>query len=506
MPDFKRDATQIVSNLLTRMARAVQFGKMEQMTKGGGQLETELRGWARWRHSSALTLGLLTAIYTSNFIDRSIVAILGQAIKVDLQLSDTQLGLLQGLAFVIFYTALGIPLARLSERVRRVTLISICLTIWSGMTALCGAAQSYAQLFLFRIGVGIGEAGCSPPAHSIISDLYPPKSRATALAIYSFGIPLGTMLGAICGGWLTQNFSWRVAMVVVGLPGVLLAIIFQLLTPEPARGMRDQEAATSDIPSIGETARRLFGDSAFRHITIGASLVGFVGYGTGTFAPAYFIRMFNLSYAEIGFAFGLIGGLSAGLGTILGGAASDWAGRKNPHWYATLPALGLLIAAPAYMAVFMRSEWIASIWLMIVPGIFHYAYIGPTLGTMHNLAAARMRATATALFFVVVNLIGLGLGPFVTGLLIDLASERRFAALGFGEFIVTCPGGVAPPGSPLNLVQACHQAIALGTRDAIVLVLFVFFWAATHYLIAAWRMKQRAGAGSPALTGIGTAG
>lgn len=443
-----------------------------------------------WRQRPALTLAFLTAIYTCNFIDRSIIAILGQAIKIDLQLSDTQLGLLQGLAFVIFYTALGIPLARLSERVRRVSLISICLVIWSGMTALCGAAQNYLQLFLCRVGVGIGEAGCSPPAHSIISDLYPPKSRATALSIYSLGIPLGTMFGAILGGWLTDAFSWRVAMVVVGLPGVALALLFYLIAPEPPRGAKDQAGTAEAVPSIRETARHLFSNPAFRHITIGASLVGFVGYGTGTFAPAYFIRMFNLSYSEIGFAFGVIGGLSAGLGTILGGAASDWAGRKSPHWYATLPAIGLLIAAPAYMAVFVRPDWIASIWLMIIPGIFHYAYIGPTLGTMHNLASARMRATATALFFVIVNLIGLGAGPLITGMLIDFSAGRRFNAMGHQDFLASCPGGMAPAGSAAELIEACHQAIALGTRDAIVIVLFIFFWAAAHYLLAARRMRH----------------
>ncbi len=461
---------------------AAEFGAAAKAEAGSGHRS--------WRHRPALTLAFLTAIYTSNFIDRSIVAILGQAIKVDLQLSDTQLGLLQGLAFVIFYTALGIPLARLSERFRRVTLIAICLAIWSAMTALCGAAQNYLQLFLCRVGVGIGEAGCSPPAHSIISDLYPPKSRATALSIYSLGIPLGTMFGAILGGWLTDAFSWRVAMVVVGLPGVILALLFYLIAPEPPRGAKDQVGTADDVPSIHETARHIFSNPAFRHITIGASLVGFVGYGTGTFAPAYFIRMFNLSYSEIGFAFGVVGGFSAGLGTVLGGAASDWAGSKKPHWYATLPAIGLLIAAPAYMAVFISPDWIAAIWLMIVPGIFHYAYIGPTLGTMHNLASARMRATATALFFVVVNLIGLGLGPLVTGMLIDYSAGRRFSARGQGDFLASCPGGMAPQGSAAELVQSCQQAIALGTRDGIVIVLFVFFWAAAHYLIAARRMGR----------------
>ena len=440
--------------------------------------------------SREVVLGLLLLIYTSNFIDRTILATLGQAIKVDLGISDAQLGLLQGLAFAIFYTALGVPLARLSERVNRVSLISICLAVWSIMTALCGIAQSFLQLFLFRIGVGIGEAGCTPPAHSLISDLYGPKKRATALGIYSIGIPLGMMIGAVSGGWLTDTFNWRIAMVVVGLPGLLLALVFRLLAREPVRGGAEETPfeAASDAPSIMETAKHLFGNAAFLHITIGATLVGFVGYGTGTFAQAYFIRMFDLTYTQVGLAFGLIGGFSAGLGTLLGGVLSDWSGRRQRAWYALLPGIGLLIATPAYIFAFTRNDWTAAIWLMLLPGLFHYAYIGPTLGVMHNLATPRMRATATALFFVVVNLIGLGIGPYVTGAVIDLFADNLFTARGFDNFIASCPGGVAPPGASAALAQACSSASALGTRYGIVFILLIFLWAAFHYFWAARRM------------------
>ncbi len=440
-------------------------------------------------------LVLLLLIYTCNFVDRTILATLGQAIKLDLKISDTQLGLLQGLAFALFYTTLGIPLARLSERYNRVSLIAVCLALWSAMTAMCGAAQNYVQLFLCRVGVGIGEAGCSPPAHSLITDLYPKEKRATALAIYSFGIPLGTMVGAMSGGWLVEHFNWRVAMVVVGLPGVLLALVFRLLSREPQRGGAEAPAADAAAPvaaeatpSIRATAAHLFGNRAFLHITIGATLVGFVGYGTGTFTQAYFIRMFQLKYSEVGMAFGLIGGLSAGLGTLLGGWMSDWAARRHQSWYALLPAIGLLIAAPAYIYAFTRGEWGTALWCMLVPGLFHYAYIGPTLGVMHNLATPRMRATATALFFVVVNLIGLGIGPYATGAAIDYFAGQRFAAHGLGDFAASCPGGVAAAGAEEALRTACASATAYGTRDGIVLMLFIFLWASIHYFIAARHM------------------
>ncbi|MBF6023951.1 spinster family MFS transporter [Lysobacter niastensis] len=448
-------------------------------------------------------LAVLMMIYTVNFVDRTILATLGQAIKLDLLITDAQLGLLQGLAFAAFYTTLGIPLARLSERVNRVSLIAICLAVWSGMTALCGAAQNFVQLFLCRIGVGIGEAGCSPPAHSLISDMYAPRKRATALAIYSFGIPLGTMVGAVSGGWLVEHFNWRVALVVVGLPGIALALVFRLLAREPVRGAMDAAAttvATEAPPSIRETIAHLFGNRAFLHITIGATLVGFVGYGTGTFAYAYFIRMFHMGYAELGLVYGLVGGLSAGLGTLLGGWMSDWAGKRRRSWYALLPAIGLLIAAPTYIVAFTRGEWITAMWWMLLPGLFHYAYIGPTLGVMHNLALPRMRATATALFFVVVNLVGLGIGPYATGALIDYAANRRFSASGLGDFATQCPGGVAAPGAADSLQSACTGAMAQGTQDGIVIMLLVFLWAALHYLIAARHMGwlKREAVASPA--------
>lgn len=198
--------------------------------------------------------------------------------------------------------------------------------------------------------------------------------------------------------------------------------------------------------------------------------------------------MFDLSYSQVGLAFGLVGGLSAGLGTLLGGVMADWAGKRHGYWYALLPAIGLLIATPTYIIAFTRDAWVMAIWWMLIPGLFHYAYIGPTLGTMHNIAQPRMRAMATALFFVVVNLIGLGAGPYATGVLIDAAVERRFGQAGLADFIGQCPGGVAPADAAPALAEACARASGLGTRDGIVVMLLIFLWAAAHYLIAARKM------------------
>jgi predicted MFS family arabinose efflux permease len=439
-------------------------------------------------------LVLLLLVYTFNFIDRSVLATLGQAIKLDLRISDAQLGLLQGLAFAAFYVVMGIPLARVAERSNRVNLISACLVLWSAMTALCGTATSYLQLFLFRMGVGIGEAGCSPPAHSLITDLYAPRSRATALSIYSLGIPLGVMFGAISGGWLADTAGWRWALALVGLPGIALAAVFRWVVREPERGQADPQSKT-DIalappPSLLSVVSRLFGAPTFVNLLIGATLIGFVGYGTGTFAQPYFNRAFGLTYTQVGLIFGLLGGVAAGAGTVLGGVVSDWAGRKALRWYALVPACSALVAAPGYVIAYLQDSAGAAAMCLVVPTLLHYMYIGPSLGVMHNLVEPRMRATATAVFFFVVNLVGLGAGPYVTGLLNDWFAQRSFEARMGGSLFAMCPGGVAAPGASEALASGCAAAVVDGTRLGIIVVTLMLGWAALHYFISARTMQR----------------
>jgi predicted MFS family arabinose efflux permease len=439
-------------------------------------------------------LGLLVLVYTFNFIDRMIVTTLGQAIKVDLQITDAQLGLLQGLAFAIFFTTLGIPLARLSERVSRVNVIAVCLALWSGMTALCGTAANYTQLFLYRMGVGIGEAGCSPPAHSLITDLYSARSRATALSIYSLGIPLGMMFGAMAGGWIADELGWRQAFLIVGLPGVVLAVVFKLVVKEPQRGLADElrpDAAAA--PPLHDVVRRLFGNASFVHMLIGATVITFVAYGTGTFTQPYFNRAFGFSYTQVGLIFGLIGGIASAAGIVLGGVASDWAGRRALRWYALIPGLAVLLAAPGYILAYTRESPQLAVACLFIPMLLHYVYFGPTLGVMHNLVGARMRATASALFIFIVNLIGLGGGPYVTGLLNDYFAGREFLRAFGGSFAEQCPGGIAPAGSSDALVLECARSGVLGTRAGLVIMSAALVWAALHYFLAARSVRRDLG-------------
>ena len=448
-------------------------------------------------------LWLLVLAYTFNFIDRTIISTIGQAIKVDLKLTDTQLGLLGGLAFALLYTTLGIPIARLAERHSRVNIITIAIVVWSAFTALCGMAANFLQLLLFRVGVGVGEAGLSPPAHSLISDYFEPKKRASALSIYSFGIPLGTMFGAVAGGWIAQNLDWRMAFMLVGLPGIIVAILLKVFVKEPPRGYSDrlaaQQAADTPVlegdetappvhakpPSILAVAKRIFGRWGFFHMVAGITLASFAGYGTGQYSAPYFIRMFGLDLATVGLIFGVIGGVAAGIGTLLGGFLTDWAARKSGRWYALVPAIGLLIACPLYILVYTRDDWKLAAGLLLIPGIFHYTYLGPTFGVIQNAVSLRMRATATALLFFVLNLIALGFGPPFCGWVIDMLSQAHFATKELGSFFALCPGGVGKEGAGAMIDAACKAAVAQGTRDGIVWNLLIYGWAGLHYLLAA---------------------
>lgn len=463
-------------------------------------------------------LWLLVLAYTFNFIDRTIISTIGQAIKVDLKLTDTQLGWLGGLAFALLYTTLGIPIARLAERWNRVNIITIAIVVWSGFTALCGTATSFLQLLLYRVGVGVGEAGLSPPAHSLISDYFEPKKRATALSIYSFGIPLGTMFGAMAGGWIAENLSWQAAFMVVGLPGVLVALAIKVFIKEPPRGWADRQLAAGDAaagiaaeppgalgreaseagapdeapaaadkpPSILAVAKRLFGSWGMFHMAAGITMASFAGYGTGNYAPAYFIREFGLGLGTVGLMIGLVAGISNGAGTLLGGVLTDWASKRSARWYALVPAIGLIAATPIYIYAYTRESWQLAIAVLLVPGILHYTYLGPTFGVVQNVMDVRMRATAVAVLFFVLNLIALGFGPPFCGWCIDQFARAAFAAKGFTQdFLAACPGGLAPQGASPELTAACPAAMAEGTRAGIVANLLIYAWAGVHYLLAA---------------------
>jgi MFS family permease len=373
-------------------------------------------------------LGLLFVVYIFNFIDRQILGILAQPIKEELGLSDTQMGFMGGIAFAIFYTMLGVPIARLADKGVRRNILATCLTVWSLMTALCGFAQSFVQLLLCRIGVAAGEAGGSPPAHSMISDIFTRDSRATALGIYALGIPVGTMLGNLLGGWINDAFDWRTAFILVGLPGVLLALVVRFTLREPPRGMSEGTAAArpdaGEAPPVLDVFAALWNRRSFRWMSIGAALHAFVGYGVGYWIPAFFIRSHDFTTTEIGTALFWLG-IPGMLGTFLGGWLGDRLGRRDVRWYVWLPGLATLVSVPFAFWVYTNPDpWLA-LRVYAIPVFLGSFYLGPTFSLTQGLVGLRMRALAASILLFILNIIGLGLGPQFVGIASDLLAPSQ---------------------------------------------------------------------------------
>lgn len=377
---------------------------------------------ARPVQSARVLIWTLLVVYIFNFLDRQIVNILAEPIKNDLDLSDTQIGLMTGLAFALFYTILGIPIARYADRPRsnRVGVISVSLAIWSGMTVLCGLAQNYAQLLAARIGVGVGEAGCTPAAMSLITDAVPAEKRSSAIAFYGLGVPIGSLLGMVVGGTLYDLYGWRTAFMVVGVPGVLLALIIPILISEPRKlGLAAAATTAKAQLGFGEAMGEILKSRSFVLLALAASLTAFLAYGKTTWAAILFIRNFGLSPGEAGFYLGIFIGLAGVFGTWAGGALADRWGRVDKRHILTGPAIAMALAAPLLFLGYWQTDWMWAIAILMLPTILNSMYYGPTYGLVQGLVRPEARATATSLMLLAQNLIGLGLGPLLFGMLSD---------------------------------------------------------------------------------------
>ncbi|WP_333587288.1 spinster family MFS transporter [Phenylobacterium sp.] len=420
-------------------------------------------------------LSLLLGIYTINFLDRQVVNILAEPIKQDLGLADWQLGLMSGLAFALFYTVLGIPIARLAERKNRPIIIGTAVAVWSGFTALCGLAQNFFQLILFRIGVGVGEAGCTPPAHSLISDYVPKEKRSTALAFYSMGTPIGGLLGLIFGGLIADAYGWRVAFFVAGVPGILFAILAYFTLPEPRKELAKRaEKIQAASATFGETMKALAGKKTFWFISFAAAIKAFIGYGHAPFTASFFLRNhpeqvqalassvgatvgYNLqSVGFLGLALGLMSGTAGALGSWLGGFLADKYGARDLRAQMIAPAIASLVTIPIYIAAVTVGSVPLALLLLTVNGLLGTIWYGPVYGTAQSIVPPHMRATTSAILLFIINLIGLGLGPLAVGLLSD------YFAVGMGM------------GSGEGVRWALIVSSAFG------LIAFFCFWMATR--------------------------
>ena len=372
-----------------------------------------------------LALFLLTVVYAFNFIDRQILVILQEPIKQDMGLSDTQLGLLSGFSFALVYVLAGIPIAYLADRGNRRNIIAIALTVWSGMTAISGLAQNYTHLLLARIGVGLGEAGGSPPSHSMISDYYAPEHRGKAMSFYSTGIYIGILFGFALGGILADELGWRMAFFVVGIPGVLFAGVLMLLLKEPVRGSWDAGADKNAKASFKDTLTFLMTRKSFWYAALGTAMMSYKSYGNGNFMPSFLYRLHDMSLSEIGFTLALVSGVAGAVGTFMGGVVADKLGAKDKRWYLWTPVWGAIIALPLGIYVLLTFNTQSLIIALVLSTVTSTLYLGPCIAISHALVPPHMRAMTSAVLFFILNMIGLGLGPLLTGLLSDWFTSQH---------------------------------------------------------------------------------
>ncbi len=371
----------------------------------------------------ALVMTALVTCYALNFVDRQIIGILAEPIKGDLKLSDAQLGWMGGAAFAFFYTFLAIPLAMLADRRDRSWIITIGLALWSLMTAACGLAGNFWQLFLARMGVGVGEAAGVAPAYSLISDLYPPKRRARALAIFSLGIPIGSALGVLFGGLLAARVDWRFAFIAIGILGLLFAPLFKFIVREPGHGRLDEGPRVAP-PSLGVVLRTLGSKPGFWLLAFGAGTASMVSYGLAFWIPSFLARSYNLGLVDRSLIFAAVALVGGCTGIWVGGVLGDRLGNAHPRGYALVPAVAFAITLPAYYIAFSVQNLLLSSLLLLIPGALGLAWLGPVVTAVTRMVPPEMRATASALFLFINNLVGLGLGTAVIGMISDALTAR----------------------------------------------------------------------------------
>jgi predicted MFS family arabinose efflux permease len=438
------------------------------------------RGWL---------LFLLLLTNALNLADRQSLGASAQAIKLDLGLSDFQMGLVQGLAFAIFYSVLALPIARLAEHVSRTRIISVAVAIFGLMVTLCSRANSFWQLLICRIGVGVGDAGFAPPVGSLIGDHYGMTRRASAISVIWLGAPVGVIFGSMLGGWMAEYVSWRAAFIAVGAPGILVAILIILTLREPPRGMSDPPStakADTPTPSMAQVLKFLLSKPSVPHLLAGCALAAISMNGIGQFFGQYLARNFHLGLAETGRVLSLVAGTTMPCGMLLGGFGIDWAARYDRRWFAWGPALTLVLASPAFVLGFSRPTVLSAALVLAVAHILLFVYWTPTLALSQNMVTASMRASSMFVFNFIIGLVGIGFGPTLVGLVSDRFARSAFTA---GDYSL-CPKGRPPTGALDTFMQACAGAQATGLRHALMAMSLTCIWAGIHYWLASRTLRR----------------
>ena len=379
---------------------------------------------ARYRYVVAILLAL---VYTFNFMDRQIIGTLTESIRKDLGFSDTQMGLLGGLTFAIFYTTFGLPVAWLCDRFKRVWIMAAACATWSLFTASCGLATTFPQLAFARMMVGVGEAGGSPPSYSLISDYFPPKDRGTGLAIYSLGVPAGTMLGVALGAGVAAAYGWRMAFFVVGLPGIILSLLMLLIIREPKRGGLDpiiDGAAHAPAPPAREVIGAFLTNRTLLLTAISAGLSAFVGYAMLNWNAPMLMRVKGMTLKEVSAYYALVVGLTGLVGTFASGWLADRLSKMDRRWYSRIPAIAFTISLPALAGLIWAPTWPIALMFMAIPALLNNMYLAPALAVVQNAVPPGQRTMAGAILLFILNLIGLGGGPLYLGRVSDMAKAH----------------------------------------------------------------------------------
>jgi MFS family permease len=431
-----------------------------------------------------------------NVADRQGLAAVAPALKGDLRLSDTEMGLIQGLAFAIFHSLLGLPIARLAEHRSRTRIIAASMAIFACFSALAAQIRGFTALLVCRVGIGVGDAGLGPPVSSLLGDHYPADRRASATTIIWLGAPIGAMLGSAVGGWTAQHSSWRNWFIGLAVPAAMAAVLAWLTLVEPRRGACDPVPVGAGagagvnsgnqhpvaIPTFATAMRFLFSKPAMRHVLLGASFAAITLNGLGQFWPRYLIAVFHIGPAEAGRYLGLLAVASMASGLALGGFGVGWAAQRDRRWYAWGPAIALAISMPLYEMGYLQPTVLRTLSLLIPAQAALFVFFTPTLTIAQNMVDATMRASSAFTAAIVISLVGTGIGPILLGAISDLAARHSFA---LGEFRSACPGGVALPGANSLVQHACMAASARGISIAMASITTLLLLGSLHFLIAA---------------------
>jgi predicted MFS family arabinose efflux permease len=450
---------------------------MSQGVKG----EESSRGYRAW------LLAILMLVNLLNLADRQGLAAVAPAIKLALRLTDTQLGLVLGLGFAIFYTLLGLPIARLAEHYSRARIIAISSAVFAGFLLLCSKSRGFTQLLLYRVGVGAGDAGFGPPVASLLGDHYPERRRASAMTIVWLGAPLGALSGSMLGGWIAQHADWRLWFVGLSVPSLLVSLLAFFTIKEPMRGLQDAVAPQGRPPSMWQVVKFMLAKRSMVHVLIGAGLAAIAMNGIGQFWGRYYTAVFHMGLFESGRLIGIIAVVAMASGLTLGGFGVSYLSDRDRRWYVWAPAVALALTTPLLLSGITRPTIHQAIWLILAGHITLFVYFTPTLALAQNMVGANMRASASFVINIVFGLVGVGLGPTLIGKLSDLLAHHAFGA---GSFNTLCPGGIAASGANETLATACRAASGAGIMHALSVFSMLFIWAAVHFLLAARNLER----------------